>query len=206
MSATTRALELPELLENILHHLPTKDLLLAQRVSKHWLHLIKGSKSLRQALFYEPEEVKDVWAAGRKLNYFPEVIACVPRNSNVEDLFIPPFHTVWQIVPVHVNELLLTRIDYGSAPCDFRRPAQGGDDCDVELRLSHAIASEGRASWKRMFLTQPPVTKVVINATIESIEMVLAMHMSTILMTGLLTIASVFKTMPGFVRAMWWTC
>lgn len=50
-----------ELLENVLRHLPMKDLLLAQRVSRKWSGVIKQSKELQQALFFVPQEAEVGW-------------------------------------------------------------------------------------------------------------------------------------------------
>lgn len=43
-----------ELLEDILLHLPLKDLLLSQRVNKHFKATIDGSLKLQRALFFSP--------------------------------------------------------------------------------------------------------------------------------------------------------
>lgn len=52
MAPRDEVLGLPELLENILGHLPMRDLLLAQRVSKTWQAVIQ-LKPLQRALFFE---------------------------------------------------------------------------------------------------------------------------------------------------------
>ena len=54
MAASDQVLGIVELLEKILFHLDTKTLLLAQRVCKQWRALVKRSKKLQQALFFEP--------------------------------------------------------------------------------------------------------------------------------------------------------
>ena len=54
--AREKALQTPELLEHILFQLPTKDLLLAQRVCKFWQANIKASKKIQQALFFRPAD------------------------------------------------------------------------------------------------------------------------------------------------------
>lgn len=52
--ALTQVLDTVELLESILFALPTKDLIFAQRVNKHFQGVIKQSKKLERALFFEP--------------------------------------------------------------------------------------------------------------------------------------------------------
>ncbi|KAK3691902.1 hypothetical protein LTR37_018333 [Vermiconidia calcicola] len=42
-----------ELLETILFELPTRDLLLSQRVNKRWAAVVRSSRKLQQALFFE---------------------------------------------------------------------------------------------------------------------------------------------------------
>lgn len=46
-----------ELLENILLQLPMKDILLAQKVSRHFQTLITASPALQQALFFRPLQI-----------------------------------------------------------------------------------------------------------------------------------------------------
>jgi hypothetical protein len=53
--AVQESLSTPELLENTLSHLPTKDVLSLRRVSKTWHSLITTSPSLRLHLFLEPQ-------------------------------------------------------------------------------------------------------------------------------------------------------
>ena len=43
-----------ELLENILHALPTRDILLGQRVNRDWRDVVKRSHKLQRALFIMP--------------------------------------------------------------------------------------------------------------------------------------------------------
>lgn len=49
-------LDIPELLEAILLHLPTRDLLLSQGVSRHWKEIVDESIALQRALFFEPDK------------------------------------------------------------------------------------------------------------------------------------------------------
>lgn len=59
LSACTRVFHTPELLEAILAQLPKKDLLFAQRVSRHFQSSIKSSPSLQRALFFRAAPLKD---------------------------------------------------------------------------------------------------------------------------------------------------
>ena len=58
MSATTKVLRIPELLEHILLQLPPKNVLLAHRVSKRWRKVIKKSPKLQRMLYFKPSTDK----------------------------------------------------------------------------------------------------------------------------------------------------
>ena len=56
-SAADIAFGIIELLEDVISHLPCKDVLLAQRVSRTWRDTIKGSLTLQKALCFVPVNV-----------------------------------------------------------------------------------------------------------------------------------------------------
>ncbi|KAF2255238.1 hypothetical protein BU26DRAFT_547233 [Trematosphaeria pertusa] len=58
-SAQDRVLSTPELLEHILAQLPTRDLLFAQRLSRHFRKAITLSPSLQQLLFFHASPFKE---------------------------------------------------------------------------------------------------------------------------------------------------
>lgn len=57
MSAQVAAV--PELLENILVHLPPRDIVLVQRVSPIWRNLVRTSPTIKRVLWpvFKPEEI-----------------------------------------------------------------------------------------------------------------------------------------------------
>ncbi|KAK5163620.1 uncharacterized protein LTR77_010569 [Saxophila tyrrhenica] len=59
--ATARALNTPELLEDILLHLPLRDLLLSQRVSRTFHDVAAGSARIQKALFLQPASGETVY-------------------------------------------------------------------------------------------------------------------------------------------------
>ncbi|KAK5736213.1 hypothetical protein LTR17_007553 [Elasticomyces elasticus] len=67
MAAAQQVLGLPELVEIVLLGLPTRDLLLAQRVCKTFKDVIDRSKNIQKALFFLPGTADDV-------NYNPQDI------------------------------------------------------------------------------------------------------------------------------------
>lgn len=75
-----------ELLENILRHLPMKDLLLVQRVCRKWRAVITSNKELQQALYFIPIEPTFRWKDER-----PPVrkLTRVPSDTPISE--DPPF-------------------------------------------------------------------------------------------------------------------
>ena len=53
ISASSKVLGIPELLENVLSQLPARDLLLCECINKTWHAVIKNSNTLQEKLFYE---------------------------------------------------------------------------------------------------------------------------------------------------------
>ncbi|KAK5677258.1 hypothetical protein LTS10_010447 [Elasticomyces elasticus] len=55
----SQALAIPELLENILLRLHTRDLLFAQKVCKTWKQVMENSPNIQRALFFKPGTIDD---------------------------------------------------------------------------------------------------------------------------------------------------
>ncbi|CAK1360874.1 hypothetical protein CB0940_03697 [Cercospora beticola] len=53
-------LKIPELLEEVIMHLPLRDILLCQRVDTHFRDVVQGSSNIKKVLFLEPATDKDV--------------------------------------------------------------------------------------------------------------------------------------------------
>lgn len=74
MTASTRVFAIPELLENILLHLPERDLLLAQRVNRSFRDVTTASVHLQRKLFFTADLVsEDVPFSGLRRNTFTEI-------------------------------------------------------------------------------------------------------------------------------------
>ncbi|KAK5721142.1 hypothetical protein LTR15_007106 [Elasticomyces elasticus] len=131
MAARSKTLALPELLEIILFYLPTKDLLFAQKVSKHWFTTITASPSLQKALFFLPGTEND-------LHLEP-----TPKRAN------PP--VPWKSLVITLNPLLLNINPSTTFPV-FNTPLHA----DI---LSQGLHAE--ASCRRMYLMQPPAAAVM---------------------------------------------
>jgi hypothetical protein len=155
-TAATRTFALPELLEQILLHLPQRDLLLAQRVSRPFHLTITSSPRIQRELFFAP----DPFLPSSPITYLNPTTGRTsahtrPRNNR---LLLRAFPGVYPTVsPVLVNlppsreDLNLGRPGPESWSWDLciSFPATG------QAETSVATAYEG-ASWRRMFLSQPP--------------------------------------------------
>lgn len=80
MAAMRDVLYTVELLELILYKLPTRDLLFAQKICKHWKALVAASPKLQRALFFKPIDFD-----GESINGKEHVI--VLRNPLLEPFF-----------------------------------------------------------------------------------------------------------------------
>lgn len=177
-SATKRTLHLPELLEQILTNLPQRDLLLAQRVSKAFNLTISASPKLQRALFFAPDPSlpaspitylnpkTGATSAHTKpqnnrllLRAFPGVYPTVsPVLFNLppsrEDMLVGrPGREVWSW------DLCISFPATTSSRSSDRGKAAGSQDQDHRLPTSTSPAtSHPQASWRRMYLSQPPCT------------------------------------------------
>lgn len=114
-SKQSMALQTPELLEQILLHLPMLELLHCQRVCRHWKDVIDSSPVLQQALYFRPapipesydidlgprgvnvfnpllEEVFIEWftASGCRTGSFRESVAYIPMQRDNPEIFCRP--------------------------------------------------------------------------------------------------------------------
>lgn len=158
-TAATRTFALPELLEQILLHLPQRDLLLDQRVSRPFHNTISSSPKLQRALFFAP----DPFLPSSPITYLNPTTGTTSAHTRPQNnrLLLRAFPGVYPTVsPVLVNlppsreDLNLGRPGPESWSWDLciSFPATGSA---LPAETSAATAYEG-ASWRRMFLSQPP--------------------------------------------------
>lgn len=137
-----------ELLESILHELPTKDLLLAQAVSKHWKATIDNSPKLQRALFFKPVDLELLavkWDCKHDLMSFGSCLIWV-TGINGKLRWTTKDH---RVLPVYRNPLLRDAIEWLRNPLSKHEPnwlLRGGDGVS-------SLPADG--SWRRMLLTQP---------------------------------------------------
>ncbi|KAH8171843.1 hypothetical protein LIA77_08610 [Sarocladium implicatum] len=115
--------------ENILAHLPIKDLLLAQSVSSDWNELIKGSPRLQELLFMRPMQARDMHTMSSS-------------GMPVRDF----------------NPLLVEHMSPWFSGKKEDRTDPSVMDCPwMQTAKRPAFLRQG-ASWRKMLLAQPPFT------------------------------------------------
>lgn len=163
MAACEKTFGITELLERTLLHLPLKELLLAQRVSKTWRDLIQDSKKIRRALFLSTSD---------------EMIS---YNYHSAYSGHPPPETPWSTVnglnfpgkPI-LNPLIHHHTGYNQATHSVNIQHEGfinpvnprcpGKMLGKSLRAMH----NSSASWRAMTLLQPAASRLQSFCTEES--------------------------------------
>ena len=182
-------LGLSELLELILMNLPMRDLLFAQSVSKFWKEVIANSSYLQKALFFKPSDSGKILALSehnerdfddssredaitmcKQIAYFKVFPDCIEHYEPEKARFpsqarTPPTAVVRAgvgAVRIVINPLLVRKFDwFREFFCyDVQTPAYF-PVLDPRTN-SELIASAARpdASWRRMFITQPPLANL----------------------------------------------
>lgn len=123
----TAVLTTPELLTDILLHLPLLNLLHAQRICKSWNHIIISTPSLQRALFFSPE---------------PDTMA--PRFNPLLKKHFPMWFSELDS-PTNV-----VRVS-GRAICDLFE-----EEIGLSTGYAAKLMRE-EASWRKMLVIQPPV-------------------------------------------------
>ena len=169
-TATLRTLHLPELLEQILLHLPQRDLLLAQRTSRAFHQTINSSPKLQRALFF----AADPHLPASPITYLNPSTGTTSahRRPQNNSLLLRAFPGIYPTVsPVLVN-LPPSRQDVVAG-----RPGPEMWRWDVCISFPAGAVVGGNnqsaapppptanpatayptASWRRMYLSQPPCT------------------------------------------------
>ncbi|KAK5138065.1 hypothetical protein LTR08_005863 [Meristemomyces frigidus] len=127
--------QIVELMEIILCDVSPQDVLLWQRVCQVWKGTIDGSKHLQRKLCFVPENVQEV-----------------PRSwVESEDGELPDASTLLPLEDPHPNELLQRLLE------DL---ANGKVYLNESSKVVPTRKGRPLASWRRMYLTQPPIKRV----------------------------------------------
>ncbi|QIW95241.1 hypothetical protein AMS68_000759 [Peltaster fructicola] len=159
-SAAEQVFALPELLEIVLLHLSQKDLLLCQRVSPVFRSTVLHSPKLQKALFFLPN-----WEL--EGNIFDAYAACNRPGRKPENnrLLLRAFPGCYPTVT-----LVITSANTDAVEDDPTEPKRRGSEqwswdvcisfpADAVPSCSPAV-HHPEASWKRMYLSQPPCTSL----------------------------------------------
>lgn len=157
-SAAHQVFHLPELLETILLHLSQKDILLSQRTSCGFRHTITGSLRLQKALFFAPD-----WnLEGRTFNAYAKNNrpGRKPENNRLLLRAFPGCYPTVTLVITNDNTPTAQDLITGRAGSEH----WSWDVCisfpaDQPPNTSPAVLYP-EASWRRMFLSQPPCTSL----------------------------------------------
>lgn len=146
-----------ELLENILRHLPMRDLLFVHRVCRKWRAVICESKQLQQALYLVPLEPLERWKYEKR----PEAkVTRVPSDTPArtqKDLGTP---NIYQIATP--NPLLYRDAYHVNNHVKLAQPGYN------LLKVKYLTARDsGEASRRRMLATQPAITSASLTFHFE---------------------------------------
>jgi hypothetical protein len=127
-TAVADAWALTEIAENILAHLPMKDLLLAQRVSTGWRELIRSSPVLQELLFMRQRQ------------------SAAPQTFSSDGI---PMREYNPLLIKHMSMWFSTNED------TWRQTVK---DAPWAQTVSRLVFLRQDASWRQMLLAQPPFT------------------------------------------------
>ncbi|KXT07520.1 hypothetical protein AC579_195 [Pseudocercospora musae] len=173
-AAAARTFNVPELLELILLHMPTRDLLLVQRVSAQFRVTVVCSKQVRQALFlesesssqhhndqvrrlnpliekmFQPEDIK-TWMDRHVYTWFGELYSRDGDYQRLEAIMLykDEHWRDW----MHGKGYL-----YQRQPGQNARPFVATNVCLPVVRTHHSNSAlaYASASWRKMYASYPP--------------------------------------------------
>ncbi|KAK5708067.1 hypothetical protein LTR97_000607 [Elasticomyces elasticus] len=146
--ATNNVLNLPELLEVILLHLPARDLLFAQKVCKTWKLTVDTTLSIQKALFFAPGTVKDIAYISPTHIPMPKWLA-TPESARRELSYSD------RLAAQECQSFISFAEREGYALNPLLTGCNGLNVVDFRDNPWYRDADPA-GSWSRMFVTQPP--------------------------------------------------
>ncbi|KAF2197310.1 hypothetical protein GQ43DRAFT_444362 [Delitschia confertaspora ATCC 74209] len=134
---------IPELFDSILLYLPFRDLLLAQRVCRHWKHHIEASRPIQRALFFLPTSISPT----------SDPNSIVVKRNRLLERTLRVFTLPLPVWTERESQVMIDKWNY---------------QLDILVRgPPHVPGSLSRAapytpSWMRMLLSQPPPLKATV--------------------------------------------
>ncbi|KXL45853.1 hypothetical protein M433DRAFT_143611 [Acidomyces richmondensis BFW] len=154
-SAANQVMRLPELLELILLHLPQKDLLLCQRVSSSFRHTIQGSVRCQRALFFAPD-----WnLAGRRFDAYSTFNRPGPKPQN-NSLLLRAFPGCYPTITLVIVNDSPTPMEAAIGRRSSEHWSWDVYPATFPSLPSSPAVTYPEASWRRMYLSQPPCTSL----------------------------------------------
>ncbi|KAF1348857.1 hypothetical protein BDV97DRAFT_370088 [Delphinella strobiligena] len=150
--ASVAVFETAEMLEQILLHLPMKDLLLASRVCGGWQDTIISSLQIQRALFMKPEPVSCVMRFRP-----PDRLNKIPENDSTR--FWETQKAGHDFRLAYPNPLLVKGPISVWSNLLSRAGTYYSEDIST-LPVKNFMKSKSGGSWQRMYLTQPPESSV----------------------------------------------
>ena len=164
-SAGSRLASIPELLEVVLLHLPIRDLLLAQRVSRCFKALIDRSQTIQGRLFFLPESeppgLRETDVRINPLLVDEKSFIGIPLYRNKDTPPRPVFvmGSQWNSRKVRVASCELETV---------KDRSNGRSICQAQIKMArlpgticydcpNKVGKSTSGSWRKMYLTQPPV-------------------------------------------------
>ena len=166
--AIQNTLGLPELLENIISHLPERDILCnAQRVSRHWKTIIDSSPTIQKKIWLQPVEQPAISPIGfnEDKSIILGEIPIYPCTTLINPLFMgqdTKSHNWLELSPDFTVRIKAMGLHGKPAACscpNLRMPTP---------KLYEQIMADQKAgiacvpSWRNMHLSQPPVTTAML--------------------------------------------
>ncbi|KAK0322498.1 hypothetical protein LTR82_006457 [Friedmanniomyces endolithicus] len=161
-SPASQVLQLPELLELILLHLSQKDLLLSQRVSRTFRSTINHSPTLQRALFLAPDWKLEC-AGPFGLQHPTRYPGPKPENNRL----------LLRAFPGNYPTVSLVIVNDSPTPAEFATGRRGSEHWSWDVcvsfpadQLPHCgvpAVSYPEASWRRMYLCQPPCADLYLS-------------------------------------------
>lgn len=174
-SSTEKVLKTTELLENIISFLPMRQILGKARVSRKWKSVIDHAPSIHSSLFLRPHSDEVIAPAYYMLPGYPE--DSLKKSAPPTSTRLPVYHA-----SIHFNPLIGEKSD-DAFPFEIHTAPEQQHRIHSEHLRDHVFVPvvgrysrafvrqhfgrtsrliQSESSWRRMFLTSPPITEIVL--------------------------------------------
>jgi hypothetical protein len=166
--AMQNTLGLPELLENIISHLPERDILLnAQRASRHWKTIIDSSPTIQKKIWLQPVEqpaISPVAFGEDESNIMGEG-PIYPRTTLINPLLIgqdTESYNWLELSPDLTVRMKSMGVHGKLTGCSCPNLRMPTPKIYEQIKADQKATIPCVPSWRNMYLRQPPVTTVML--------------------------------------------